>query len=46
MESFGVSGNYGVILDPAENTEIVNIYATEQLRSFYKTLRRWYENCY
>lgn len=46
MESFGPSGNYGVIMNPTENTEIVNIYETEELREYYRTIRRWYEKGY
>lgn len=46
MENFGEAGNYGVILNPAEQTEIVNIYDSEDLRSFYKRLRSWYEKGY
>ena len=46
METFGEAGDYGVILDPAEQTQIVNLFASEELEEFYSTLRSWYEKGY
>ena len=46
MESFGPSGNYGVIMHPADNTEIINIYESDELREYYLTIRNWYEKGY
>ena len=43
MESFGEACDYGAILNPAENTEIIDLYDSEELRTFYKTVRKWYE---
>ncbi|MBQ9031563.1 MAG: ABC transporter substrate-binding protein [Parasporobacterium sp.] len=42
METFGEAGNYGVILDPEEQTQIVNIFASEELKEFYTAIRNWY----
>jgi len=46
IETFGKSGIFGAILDPAQNDQIINLYASDELREYYKTIRRWYEAGY
>ena len=46
FEAFGEAANYGAILDPADNSRIINIYDSDELREFYRTIRRWFEAGY
>ncbi|MBR3401874.1 MAG: ABC transporter substrate-binding protein [Parasporobacterium sp.] len=46
FEAFGEAANYGAILDPADNSRITNIYDSEELREYYRTIRRWFEAGY
>lgn len=46
MELFGESGACGTILQPADSAQIVNMYASEELREYYQTIRGWFESGY
>ena len=41
METFGGEFNYGVIMDPVHNTQIVNAYETEEYRKYCRILKQW-----
>lgn len=43
-ETFGVDFNYGVIFDPLNSTQIVNVYETKEYRDYVKRLRSWFES--
>lgn len=38
---FGPTAEYGGILDAAGSTTVENVYATQQMRDFYKTIKGW-----
>lgn len=46
FEAFGKAANYGAILAPSENSRIINIYTSEELREYYRTIRKWFEAGY
>ena len=41
VESFGGHFAYGGILYPLENSDIINIYETEEYRAYCHTMRQW-----
>lgn len=41
IEDFGGDFNYGVIFNPLESTEIVNVYTSEAYRDYCLTLKSW-----
>ncbi len=41
VESFGGHFTYGGILYPLENSDIINIYETEEYRTYCHTMRQW-----
>lgn len=43
---YGSSGEYGGILDPANSTTIVNIYDTQEMRDYFKTVKSWNDAAY
>ncbi len=42
----GASGEYGGMVDPANDTEIVNIYDTQEMRDYFKAVKTWNDNGY
>lgn len=43
---YGSAGEYGGILDPANSTEIVNIYDSQEMRDYFKVVKSWNEAGY
>ena len=46
FDVFGGSGEYGVLLDPANSTKIENIYATDLFLDYCKRQKEWFDNGY
>ncbi len=46
METFGGDFDYGVIMDPLNNTNIVNVYETSEYRYYCYILKQWKDNGY
>lgn len=46
LEAFGGDLNYGVIFDPVNSTEIVNVYESSQYREYCEIVRFWREQGY
>ena len=40
------NGAFGGILDPANSTEVVNVFDTKEMRDFWKTIKSWYDAGY
>lgn len=38
---FGATAEYGGILDAANSTTVENVYASEKMRDFFKTIKSW-----
>ena len=45
-EYFGGSGEYGAIMDPSSDTEIINIYDSQEMRDYFKAVKSWNEAGY
>lgn len=45
-DMFGSTSEYGGILDPMNSTEIVNVYGTQEMRDFWKTMKIWNDSGY
>ena len=43
---YGSSGDYGVIKDAANSTTIENIYASDEIRDYFKHIKTWFDNGY
>lgn len=43
---FGATAEYGGILDPANSTEIVNLYDTQEMRDYFKVIKNWKDQGY
>lgn len=41
IESYGQSGAYGVIMDPANSTKIENVFATEEFAAYCEQIKEW-----
>jgi putative aldouronate transport system substrate-binding protein len=41
LELYGTNGDYGVIVDPVNNTTIENFYASDIFREFVKQMKEW-----
>lgn len=41
LDAYGDSAIYGGILDPTESTTIVNVYDSQELRDYWKSVKAW-----
>ncbi|MBQ8933467.1 MAG: ABC transporter substrate-binding protein [Lachnospiraceae bacterium] len=46
FDVFGASGDYGVILDPANSSTIENVYASDIFEKFCERQKDWFDNGY
>ena len=46
FDVFGASGDYGVILDPANSSTIENIYASDIFKKYCERQKDWFDNGY
>ena len=45
-DMYGSTSEYGGIMDPVNSTEIVNVYDTQEMRDFWKLMKKWNESGY
>lgn len=43
---FGNNGSFGAILDPVNSTEIINPFDSPEFRTYYKTVKEWFDKGY
>ncbi len=46
IDVYGSSGDYGVVMDPANSTTIENIFATDDFKHYCETVKTWFDNGY
>ena len=46
VDVYGSSGDYGVVMDPANSTTIENIFATDDFKHYCETVKTWFDNGY
>ena len=37
----GSSGEYGAVLDPGSSTEVINVFDSQEIRDYFKTVKSW-----
>lgn len=46
LDAFGDNAIYGGILDPVNSTTVENVYDSENLRNYFKSVKAWFEAGY
>lgn len=43
---YGSSGEFGALLNPADDTTLVNVFDTQEIRNYFKIIKSWNDNGY
>ena len=43
---FGTTGSFGGILKPAEETTVINVFDSQEMRDYFKTIKSWFDSGY
>lgn len=46
VDVYGASGDYGVVMDPSNDTTVENIFATDEFKHYCETVKTWFDNGY
>lgn len=42
----GASGEYGALLDPSKDSQVVNVFDTQEIRDYFKAVKSWNDSGY